>query len=184
MLLRLREQTQALREKKSQRVLEKIAGWPTFQRASWLFSYLSMGYELETTALIDRSLGSGKRVVVPVISEEGKKSGSFLISEIRDCLKELEIGPFGIHQPKPQFVRPVAPTLLEMALVPGVAFDRNGHRLGRGKGYFDRFLSQLSPGCLKVGIGFDFQMIPELPHESHDIPLDVIVTDKRVIWVS
>lgn len=180
MLLRLREQTPVLREKKGEEALERITGWPSFQRAGWLFSYVSMGYELDTTALIDRALGAGKRVAVPVIFDEGKRSGSFLISEIRNRLKELEIGPFGIYQPKPQFVRPVEPALLEIALVPGVAFDRNGHRLGHGKGYFDRFLNRLSPRCLKVGIGFDFQMIPELPHEPHDVSLDVMITDKEI----
>lgn len=184
MLLRLREQTSALRERKGKEALKRIAGWPVFQRVSWLFSYLSMGYELDTTALIDRAIWAGKRVTVPVISDEGKKLGSFLISEIRDRLKELEIGPFGIDQPKPQFVRPVEPALLEIALVPGVAFDRNGHRLGHGKGYFDRFLSQLSPNCLKVGMGFDFQVIPELPHEPHDVSMDVIVTDREIISVN
>lgn len=184
MLLRLREQTSALRERKGKEALKRIAGWPVFQRVSWLFSYVSMGYELDTTALIDRAIWAGKRVTVPVISDEGKKLGSFLISEIRDRLKELEIGPFGIDQPKPQFVRPVEPALLEIALVPGVAFDRNGHRLGHGKGYFDRFLSQLSPNCLKVGMGFDFQVILELPHESHDVSMDVIVTNREIVRVS
>ena len=182
MLLRLREQTPAVREEKSRRVLEKVAGWPVFQKASWLFSYVSMGYELDTTALIDQALGVGKRVAVPVIFDEGKKSGSLLISEIRDRFTELEIGPFGISQPKPRFLRPVDPKVLEMAIIPGVAFGKEGHRLGHGKGYFDRFLRRLSPGCLKVGIAFDFQLLLELPHEKHDIPLDVIVTNREIIW--
>ncbi len=181
MLLRLREQTPPLRKKKGEEALEKIAGWPAFQRAGWLFSYVSMGYELDTTALIDRALGAGKRVAAPVIFDEGKKSGSFLISEIRDRLKELEIGPFGISQPKPRFLRPVDPKVLEMAVIPGVAFGKDGHRLGHGKGYFDRFLRQLSPNCLKVGIAFDFQLLPELPHEPHDVSLDVIVTNREIL---
>ena len=182
MLLRLRQQTPAAREEKNRRVSKKVAGWPAFQKVGWLFSYVSMDYELDTTGLIDRALETGKRVAVPVIFDEGKTSGSFLISEIRDSLREFEIGPFGISQPKPRFLRPVDPKVLEMAVIPGIAFGRNGHRIGHGKGYFDRFLRQLSPGCLKVGIAFDFQLLPELPHEKHDIPLDVIVTDREIIW--
>ena len=142
-----------------------------------------MNHEVETIRLIENGRVAGKRIAAPVIMEEGKRSGSFLISEIWDCLKELEIGPFGIAQPKPEFLRPVDPKVLEMAVVPGVAFGKNGHRLGHGKGYFDRFLRQLSPNCLKVGIAFDFQLLPELPNEVHDIPLDLIITDKEIVSV-
>lgn len=183
-MARLKKQLFQSREEKSRVVLSRITALREYRKAKWLFSYVSMDYEVETIRLIENGLGTGKRIAAPVIVEEGKRTGSFLISEIRDCLKELEIGPFGIAQPKPQFLRPVDPKVLEMAVIPGVAFGKDGHRLGHGKGYFDRFLRQLSLNCLKVGIGFDFQVIPELPHEPHDVPLDVIVTDREIIHSS
>lgn len=197
MMERLQKQPFQSREEKSRVVLAKITALREYKKAEWLFSYLSMNYEVETIRLIENGRVDGKRIAAPVIMEEGKSScsertcteqsrssrttGSFLISEIWDCLKELEIGPFGIAQPKLEFLRPVDPKVLEMAVVPGVAFGKNGHRLGHGKGYFDRFLRQLSPNCLKVGVAFNFQLLPELPNEAHDVPLDVIVTEEQVI---
>ena len=180
---RLQKQPFQSREEKNQVVLSRITALREYQKAKWLFSYLSMNHEVETIRLIENGRVAGKRIAAPVIMEEGKRSGSFLISEIWDCLKELEIGPFGIAQPKVEFLRPVDPKVLEMAVVPGVAFGKSGHRLGHGKGYFDRFLRQLSPNCLKVGIAFDFQLLPELPNEVHDIPLDLIITDKEIVSV-
>jgi 5-formyltetrahydrofolate cyclo-ligase len=184
MMGRLKKQSLQSMEEKSQVVLSKITALKEYRKAKWLFSYVSMKHEVETIRLIENGVGIGKRIAVPVILEEGKISRSFLISEIRDCLKELEIGPFGISQPKPQFLRPVDPKVLEMAVIPGVAFGKDGHRLGHGKGYFDRFLRQLSPNCLKVGIAFDFQLLPELPQDTHDISLDVIVTDQEMVWIN
>lgn len=183
MMERLKNQPFHSREEKSEAVLSKITALPQYRKAEWLFSYVSMNHEVETVRLIEKGLKAGKKIAVPVLLEEEKRSGQFLISEIRDCLKELEIGPFGIRQPKAQVLRPVDPKVLEMAVIPCVAFGRDGHRLGYGKGYFDRFLRQLSPNCLKVGIGFDFQLLSELPQEAHDVPLDVIITDREIIWV-
>ncbi|MBI1976250.1 MAG: 5-formyltetrahydrofolate cyclo-ligase [Candidatus Omnitrophica bacterium] len=183
MMERLRRQPSPSRQQKSQAILSRITALPEYLEVKWFFSYISMEHEVETIRLMEEGLAAGKRIVVPVILEEGKKSCSFSISEIRDCLKEFEIGPFGIRQPKPQFLQLVDPEVLEMAVIPGVAFGRDGHRLGHGKGYFDRFLRQLSPDCLKVGIGFDFQLLPELPNEPHDIPLDVIITDLEVLQI-
>ena len=96
--------------------------------------------------------------------------------------QRLSTGAFGIEEPQPQpGEMPIDPKDIEMIVVPGVAFDEAGHRLGRGRGYYDRLLS--STRALKVGIGYDFQLIDQVPVEPHDISLDTIITPTRTIIV-
>jgi 5-formyltetrahydrofolate cyclo-ligase len=90
-----------------------------------------------------------------------------------DSLKELQPGKFGLLEPV-RTGRLIVPDLL---IVPGLAFTKTGHRLGRGGGHFDRFLATLDPSITRIGICFDFQILDELPLESHDQPVNFIVTD-------
>ena len=86
--------------------------------------------------------------------------------------KDLRPGQFGILEPM-QAPAPLSPDVI---LVPGFAFTREGHRLGRGAGFYDRFLGASPPGIIKAGICFDFQIVPELPAEAHDVPMDLVIT--------
>jgi 5-formyltetrahydrofolate cyclo-ligase len=85
---------------------------------------------------------------------------------------DLRPGQFGILEP----VRAPAELSPDVILVPGLAFTREGHRLGRGAGFYDRFLGSSPPGTIKAGICFDFQVVPELPTESHDVRMDLVIT--------
>lgn len=107
-----------------------------------------------------------------------------------NSFEELTAGPYGIREPD-MHVQLAAGHLnalpdalsvqeLDVVIVPGVAFDRKGGRLGYGGGYYDRFLPQLRPNALKIGIAYQLQMVEQLPMETHDIPLDLIVTEKSV----
>jgi 5-formyltetrahydrofolate cyclo-ligase len=84
-------------------------------------------------------------------------------------------------EPKPEAVRPVANDHIDVALVPGLAFDETGNRLGRGMGYFDRILQDLRG--VKIALAYDFQVLSEVPTEAHDTPMDFIVTEKRLIKI-
>jgi len=86
--------------------------------------------------------------------------------------KELRPGQFGILEP----VRATAQLSPDVILVPGLAFTREGHRLGRGAGFYDRFLGASPPDIIKAGICFDFQVVPELPAEPHDVRMDLVIT--------
>ncbi|HEX8910501.1 MAG TPA: 5-formyltetrahydrofolate cyclo-ligase, partial [Anaeromyxobacteraceae bacterium] len=77
---------------------------------------------------------------------------------------------------------PIAPDEIELALVPGVAFDAACRRLGRGRGHYDATLTALAPGALRVGLAFELQIVPEVPAEAHDVALDAVVTEDRVLW--
>lgn len=90
-------------------------------------------------------------------------------------------GPFGILEPRPELSEEVTAEEISGCLVPAIAFDRRGHRLGSGKGYYDRFLSQFSGKT--VGLGYDFQVIDQLPVEPTDIPVKYVVTEKEILAV-
>jgi 5-formyltetrahydrofolate cyclo-ligase len=104
-----------------------------------------------------------------------------MISEIKS-LEELAPGTMGIPEPQKEFLRPVRWTDIEAVMVPALAYDLNGFRLGYGGGYYDRLLSGISPECTKIGAAFEQQIVSEVPREKHDIKVDLIITEDRVIY--
>ncbi|HHZ12396.1 MAG: 5-formyltetrahydrofolate cyclo-ligase [Caldicoprobacterales bacterium] len=142
-------------------------------------SYVNIGKEVNTRNIIECLLLDGKKVSVPICVTETTR---LIASQIYD-LAELAPSHFGLLEPIAEFVRQVDPKEIEVVLVPGLAFDRRGNRLGYGKGYYDRFLIKLSPRALKIGLAYSFQIIDEVPIDDFDIPLDIIVTEREIIVV-
>jgi 5-formyltetrahydrofolate cyclo-ligase len=93
---------------------------------------------------------------------------------------ELRKGLFGVWEPKKNHVRTVDPREINVALVPGVVFDKRGYRIGHGQGYYDRFLGQYHANLISIGLSFDVQVIDEIPVSMHDMPVDYIVTETQV----
>lgn len=165
---------------KSGGVQKLLFGLPEFQRAKTVSFYVAKEDEVQTERMIKDSLKLGKRVLVPIC----KESGELALSELLDCDTELEPGSFGVLEPKLTCRRMVPATKAELIVVPGVAFDLSGHRLGRGKGYYDRFLQKVSssnPGTRFIGLAYEFQVLNDLPHTPGDVPVHKVVTEKRVI---
>jgi len=143
--------------------------------ADLIVSYCAKSDEVQTSSIIEASLKEGKRVAVVVTVPETK---TLTFSEITS-LDELSPGHYGIPEPKPEFVRPVQLEEADLILVPVVAWDLRGYRLGHGEGYFDRALAgQTVP---KVGLALESQRVDRIPHSRDDVPLDAIVTEKRVV---
>jgi 5-formyltetrahydrofolate cyclo-ligase len=145
-----------------------------FKKARCVIAYVSLPDEVDTHKLIDESIRMGKMVGVPVV-EKGKKR--LIISQISDRMKQLEVGPYGLNQPKKAEIRPIPYRQMELILVPGLAFDESGNRLGRGKGYYDRFLRRLPKHALTIGLCFDCQITESVPAVSHDIPVRKLITN-------
>jgi 5-formyltetrahydrofolate cyclo-ligase len=122
--------------------------------------------------MISETLEMGKRVCVPFTLEDSK---SIVASEIED-LGVLKPGPYGIYQPEESRVRPVPLEDIDLVVVPGVAFDSCCIRLGRGHGYYDRFLSALPKDTETIGLAFDFQVLERLPKDPHDVPVSKTIT--------
>ncbi len=161
------------KSRKSAIIKNKLFNEEEFKRAKVVMFYVSLKDEVDTYLMIDEALKAGKRVTVPVILKEEKR---LIAGEIRNRLKELESQHFGIYQPKQDRVREVPLDDIDLVVVPGVAFDKKNIRLGRGHGYYDRFLSGLPKTTKTIGLAFDFQVVEDLPQDPHDIPVWKIIT--------
>lgn len=157
---------------------ERVAALPVYQAACVIHCYLPIRSEVDTTPLISHALAHGKRVVVPVVQPgTGDLAHTWLNSLAED---DMQPGIFGTLQPRT--LCPVTSAEWDLVLVPLLAFDRGGYRLGYGKGFYDRLLT-MSP-VPSVGLAFAIQEATEgLPHEGHDIPLEMIVTEHERIMV-
>ncbi len=136
--------------------------------------YAAADNEVQTRALFEELGNNGVRVAMPRVRGRGPEIDFFEVSEW-DSMK-----PSPLKIPEPQEgPEPVRPEEFDLVLVPGVAFDRHGGRLGYGMGCYDRVLENVRPGTPLVGVGYDFQIIERVPVETHDVPLTVIVCESE-----
>lgn len=157
-----------------------LTEFPIRKDSNWLV-YVSVRNEVRTTSILEELLLEKGHVVVPYCLTNNEL-GLFRLTD----LQQLEQGAFGIKEPIPSLrdEHTVSPENLDTVVMPGVAFDRRGNRIGYGKGYFDRLLEKLSGECQKIGLAFDCQIFPKLPSEAHDIPVDHLVTETQSIRCS
>lgn len=167
--LKLQTQNKQYREKKSALIMRKLFAAREFKQAKIVMFYVSLANEVNTEEMIKQALMLGKMVVVPVCA-----AGSDLCACALQPKARLLKGPYGIKEPAEK--KPLDPAAIDLVIVPGLAFTRSGKRLGRGKGYYDRFLKRLSDHAATIGLAFDFQILPSLP----TTPLDVDV--HRVLY--
>lgn len=150
-----------------------VLGLEQFNKAQALALYAPIRGEVDTAEIQHAALAAGKCLCYPRIDQE--HLGFFQVK----CAAELVLGHFGILEPGPAS-RELAPEDLDLILLPGVAFDRRGFRLGYGRGFYDRFLTKSQFSGVKVGFGYNFQLLDCLPVERHDQPMDLLVTNQAV----
>ena len=166
-LLILKTQKEEDRKQKSKAVKDKLLKYKAFKRAKIVMFYLSFDGEVETKEMIKEARKLGKIVAVPVCSRNRIIKPCLLREKAR-----LVRGLYGINEPAiKEFI---ASEALDLVVVPGVAFDRNGNRLGRGKGYYDKFLRNLPKRSTSLGLAFDFQVLPTLPTSKTDVSVERI----------
>ena len=171
---RLREQGSRVRAERSLVIQDKLLSDIKFRECSIVMIYVSLPEEVDTTHFIQKALKLGKRVVVPYIQQDNDELS---VSEVTS-MENLEKGPFGVFQPKPGQLKSVPLEEIDLVVVPAIAFDESNMRLGRGKGFFDRFLSKRSlSNAETIGLAFDFQVLESLPYEDHDKPVDFVLTN-------
>ncbi|MBD3379040.1 MAG: 5-formyltetrahydrofolate cyclo-ligase [Candidatus Omnitrophica bacterium] len=170
---RLREQEPSLRKEKSRTIQEKLLSSEEFRLAQTVMTYVAMPAEVDTLYFIEEALRLGKKLVAPYVISD---TGDMIASELT-TIDDLKEGPFGILEPENGPERKISLKEIDLIVVPGVAFDKKNMRLGRGKGYYDRFLScsQLA-SVPAVGLAFDFQMVDSLPAGPHDRPVSRVIT--------
>lgn len=162
--------------RKSEKIKNNLFCLKEFANAETILFYVSKNKEVRTDDMIKQSIKMGKKTLVPYIN---KKSNEIIPSKIINFDKELEMGSFGIREPKKMFRRPVNPEIIDMVIVPGIVFDRRGYRIGYGKGFYDKFLSKIR--CETIGLAYSFQIIDMIPNEEHDIPIKTIITENGFI---
>ncbi len=158
---------------RSEHVIARLVGQEAYRRAGCLASYVSVRNEVRTHSLIESALGGGKRVAVPV----ALPNRMLVHREIRG-LAELKPSTLGLMEPSGETGSVVPPGAFDVIVVPGLAFDRTGNRIGFGAGYYDRFLS-LTP-AIRIGLAFDFQLVDRLPADPRDISMDLVVTESDI----
>jgi len=161
---------------KSLKIISRLKSIEEFSEAKCIMVYVSKHDEVDTTGLIKDILQSGRRVVVPMVDKE---SGELAPCEI-SSLEELSPGAFGVREPKPGDARVVDVDEIDLVIVPGRAFDKNCNRLGRGMGYFDRFLKKLNRSKT-IGLAFSEQVFDSIPSDANDVKVDAVVTESTVI---
>ncbi len=157
----------------SSAIRERLA--PLLDRYTTIMVYAAKAPEVETQELIASLLAGGKRVVVPIIERE---TCSLRLSYINE-LSVLAPGTFNVPEPLGHEI-PADPADVEVVVIPMLAFDRQGNRLGYGAGYYDRFLERC-PHPVRIGIAYSCQEVDRLPFEPDDIAMEYIVTEKGII---
>ena len=148
-------------------VIHRLMAHPRVEQAATILLYYSLPDEVDTHQAVYLLSRRGKRVVLPAVTGEGTMELRLFTGSA-----DLRPGAFGIMEPVGQVVTDY--NHIDLAVVPGMAFDGQGHRLGRGKGYYDRLLPRLSH-CYKIGMCFDFQKVPSVPTEPTDIAMDEVL---------
>ena len=169
------EMPENVKHSKDMEILGRVASLSAYRSCQLLLTYVSTGIEVDTTGLISTALASGKTVAVPKCDDDKGKMTFYVISSFDD----LEPGYFSVLEPVPEKCRKVKDFDGAFCVVPSLAYDRDGYRLGYGKGYYDRFLSA-HPEIFKVGIEYCCCMETCLIHGKFDVPSDIVVTEKYI----
>jgi 5-formyltetrahydrofolate cyclo-ligase len=166
----------AERDAMSRAIQERLKEFEAIRSAATLMAYLGTGSEVDLDGLMAWGWTRGKRICVPFCRTESRE----LLACRIDDFGELIPGSYGIREPRVNSLRPVAVEEIDAILIPAAAFDRRGHRIGYGGGYYDRFLPRATRAA-KIGVAFAFQVIEALPEEGHDRAVDAICTEKERI---
>lgn len=160
---------------KNLKITGRLVEHPLFKKANVILFYVSVRGEVDTVEAIRQSLAIWKkRVVVPKVTKDKRLE----LFEIKS-LSELKPGAFGIFEPDVSPGREVLAEELDLAIIPGIAFDERGHRVGYGHGYYDRLLKRIFAPT--IGLAYEDQLVTAIPEESHDVPVQIVITEQRTI---
>jgi 5-formyltetrahydrofolate cyclo-ligase len=165
---------------KSREILKNLMTIPEFSESNCISIYLSFSNEVDTFLIIEALQKLGKKIVVPYTK---KDIIDLLPVQISSVEKDLTVSSFGYPEPILEKVSVIDIQEIDFIIIPGVAFDGMGNRVGFGKGYYDKYLSKIKRNIKKTAVAYEYQVLRNVPSESHDIKMDYIVTEKRVIKI-
>lgn len=174
---RLSQSSEDIRDKSQQVFLSLVETVEVMNSRNIMF-YVATRSEVQTEEMIKMSIEMGKNVFVPIILPECRNLAP---SKILDFDVELEKGKKGILEPKKEYYRLFSPENIDLIIVPGVAFDLSGNRIGRGFGYYDNFLIKVRSSTKIIALAFEIQIVEKIITNKNDIPVHKIITEKRII---
>ncbi len=160
-------------------VESRLFAFANFLESKIALLYLSGNLEVQTDSIIQKAHSYNKIVVLPAFDPENYK---MKLMKVDAFGKELIPGPRGVLEPDDSKCKVVPMDRIDIAIIPGLAFDEKGGRIGMGTGYYDRLVPRLEITSRNVALTFEEQIIPQVPMESHDKHVDIIITDKRIIY--
>ncbi len=166
-----------LKSLKEAAIKKRLFALADFKKAKSILFYASFRSEVDTIRCLQDVIRSGKKLALPVVDHRHKELKIF---EVKD-ISELISGYMGIPEPEITKNREIGLKDIGIVVVPGAGFDINGNRLGYGAGYYDKLLSKSKKHITTIALAFEEQIVKEIPAEPHDIKVDMIVTDKRLI---
>jgi 5-formyltetrahydrofolate cyclo-ligase len=171
--------SEKIRRDKAQSIEKRLFEFANFLEARIALFYVAGDGEVPTQSILKRSYLYNKIVVLPSFDRERLRMTTF---KVDNPDKDLVLGGRGVQEPDPARCKPVPIQRIDIAIIPGLAFDEKGARVGTGLGFYDRFIPELPSTTRKVALAFEEQLIPQAPTEPHDKHVDIIITDKRIIY--
>ncbi len=165
--------------RKTKAIEQRLFEFANFLEARIALFYIDTGCEVSTSSIIKKSYEYNKIVVVPVFNQASKK---FKLMKVDNIETDMMEGPGGIFEPDPKRCKVVPIECIDIAIIPGIAVDEKGGRIGPGNGFYDRLIPELPVTTRKVGLATEGQVISQIPMESHDKYVDIIITESRVIY--
>jgi 5-formyltetrahydrofolate cyclo-ligase len=164
---------------KTKAIEDRLFDFANFLESKIILLYVNNEHEVLTGNILKRAYGYNKIVVLPAYNTENFEME---LKKVDNLEKDLNPGPRDILQPDESRCKVVPIDKIDIAIIPAVALDEKGGRIGSGKGYYDRLIPRLAITTRKVALAFEAQIIPQVPIESHDRHVDIIITENRVIY--
>ena len=166
------------KNEKSLAISKRLFGMDEFKKSKTVFCFLSTLFEVQTEKIIRESLRLGKHVLVPLLDPE---EGNLQASRIPSMDIDFMIGKYGIKQPTLKSRDIVACSNIDFVVVPGLAFDNIGNRIGYGAGFYDKFFKKISCDVTRVAVSYDFQLLNLVPHSDLDEPVHFLITETKAL---
>ena len=167
------------KSKKFRAIENRLFEFANFLEAKIALLYINGDNEVQTGNIIKRAYSYNKIVVLPAFDP---KTFEMELMKVDKVAQELKPGPRGVPEPNATCCKIVPIDRIDIAIIPGIAFDEKGGRIGTGRGYYDRLIPKLAITTRKVALTLEEQIVPQVPMESHDKHVDIIITDKRIIY--
>jgi 5-formyltetrahydrofolate cyclo-ligase len=159
--------------------MERLFDFANFLEARIVLFYMSYNNEVDTEPMVRKALELEKIVALPLVDIKKKEIVPFKIDNLD---QDVRPGYRGINEPIPERCKQIPVQYINLAIIPGVAFDERGGRIGHGLGVYDRFIPQLDITTRKVALAFECQIVPQIPMEPHDRYTDIIITEERIVY--